>query len=174
MEIDVRRDQAAQAAAAEVADRSRPGRRGEEAVDHRTQRLRLRGVGAPGVTRRPARGVEEGAVDRAPAARERRAVEEAVLVERRRQRLDLLGGDQLALAPHDLRLDVDDRMLAVEECDDPKEPDRKHDDRGGVARRIAQRDVALALVLDRKGLDRPQARRGRSAHGSRKFRADAT
>jgi len=97
-----------------------------------------------------------------------------VLVERRRQRLDLLGGDQLALAPHDLRLDVDDRMLAVEECDDPEEPDRKHDDRGGVARRIAQRDVALALVLDRKGLDRPQARRGRSAHGSRKFRADAT
>ena len=174
MEIDVRRDQAAHAAAAEVADRSRPGRRGEEAVDHRAQRRRLGGVGAPGVTRRPARGVEEGAVDRVPAAPERRAVEESVLVECRRQRLDLLGADQLAVAPHDLGLDVDDRMLPVEERDDPEEPDRKHDDRGGVARRIAQRDVALALVLDGKGLDRPEARRRRLAHGSRKFRADAT
>ena len=50
--------------------------------------------------------------------------------------------------------------------------DRQHDDLGDVASRIAQRDVPLAFLLDRKCLDRPEP--GRVAHGFRKLRAEAT
>ena len=65
-----------------------------------------------------------------------------------------------------------DRMLAIEQCEDLDQIDRQHDDLGDVASRIAQRDVPLAFLLDRKCLDRPEPRR--VAHGFRKLRADAT
>ena len=80
--------------------------------------------------------------------------------------------DLLAVALLQLGLDGGDRVLAVEECEDLDQIDRQHDDRGDVARRVAQRHVPLALLLDRERLDRAESRR--VAHGFRKLRADAT
>ena len=71
-----------------------------------------------------------------------------------------------------LGLDGGDRVLTVEQREDLDQIDRQHDDLGDVASRIAQRDVPLAFLLDRKCLDRPEPRR--VAHGFRKLRADAT
>ena len=86
--------------------------------------------------------------------------------------LEARAGDPLAVALEQLGLDGGDRMLAVEQREDLDQIDRQHDDLGDVAGRVPQRDVPLALLLDRERLDRPESRR--VAHGFRKLRADAT
>src|SRR3990167_8324019 len=151
----------------------RPLRRREARVEGGVERVRLRRVGAARVGGGPQRRLEERAVHGGPPRRKALALEEALRVERVGDGLDLLAREQLAVAPHHRRLDVGDRVLAVEERDDLEEHARQEDDRVRVARRVAQRDARLPLVLDGEGIDLPQAGRG-LAHGVRKFRAAAT
>jgi len=82
-----------------------------------------------------------------------------VRVERLGDPLDLLAGDELAVAAHHRRLDVGHRVRAVEQRDDLEEHPGEQDDRVGVARRVAQRDAGPSLVLDREGVDVAQPRR---------------
>ena len=96
-----------------------------------------------------------------------------MLVERGDQLLDVIARHRLAWPPADPGLDVADVVITVEQRQNVEQPDRQHDHRGGVAGRVAQREVALTVLLDGKRLDRAQPRGG-AAHGSRKFNADAT
>ena len=58
------------------------------------------------------------------------------------------------------------RVLAVEEGDQVEQRPRQHRDLVGEAGGIPQRDAALPFVLDRKGLDSPQARIAGGAHSA--------
>src|SRR5882724_8292604 len=96
---------------------------------------------------------------RVGAARlEGRALEEPVLVERLRELLDARGLLHLALVAKDRLLDLGEVVASVEERDDLEQRAREHHDRRRVAGGIAQRQEALALVLDGERLDAAQAR----------------
>jgi len=110
------------------------------------------------VGRGPVRRRAELRFDGGLALGEARGVEEALLVQARDDAFDLGGGDQTAVALHHHRLDVDQRVLAVEQRDDLEQRAREQHDGVGVAGRVAQRDDTPALVLDGKGVDVPQAR----------------
>src|SRR5436190_2223911 len=98
--------------------------------------------------RRPRRGGAELGLDRRLPLGEARAVEESVLVEARDDALDLLRGHRATVLAQHRRLHVDQRVLAVEERDDLEEWSRQQHDGFRESRGIAQRDYALALVLD--------------------------
>ena len=101
---------------------------------------------------RPPRELEKLAIDPGAPRVERRALEEAVSVERGGELEDLRRVDQLAVSPHDRRLDVGDAVLAVEQRDDLEQRHRDHHDRLGVACRISQGEKPLPVVIDREGL----------------------
>ena len=130
----------------------------EEAVEHRTQGRAVGRVRDAGMAGRPCRRREERAVDLGAARLEGRALEEPVLVERLRELLDARGLHHLALVAKDRLLDLGDVVASVEERDDLEQRAREHHDRRRVAGGIAQRQEALALVLDRERLDAAQAR----------------
>src|SRR3990167_7272575 len=121
------------------------GGRGRERGGEGGGRARVGAARVGGGARRPR---QERGVDGGPARREAGAVEKAVRVERPRGALDRLGRHRRAVAPPERGLDLGHRVLAVEEGDDLEEARRQQDDRVGVARRIAKRDAALAVVLD--------------------------
>ena len=160
VKVDVRRDQRADGLRAGTAavDRPRALGRDEEAVEHRTQGRAVGRVRAAGMAGRPCRRREERAVDLGAARLEGRALEEPVLVERLRELLDARGLHHLALVAKDRLLDLGDVVASVEERDDLEQRAREHHDRRRVAGGIAQRQEALALVLDRERLDAAQAR----------------
>ncbi len=107
---------------------------------------------------RTAGRAEERVVDRSTAAGEGRALEKAVRVELADELREICSrAHLLAVALEQPAWIVRDRMLAVEQRDDLDQIDRQHDDLGDVASRIAQRDVPLAFLLDRKCLDRAAA-----------------
>ena len=182
MEIDVRCDERAdrRASPRRAVDRSRPLRRGEEAVDHRGQRRRISRIRAARVAGRPHRRRQERAVDVGTPRLEARSLEKPVLVERLRQLLHAREVDVLAALAQDRLLDRIDVVRAVEERDDLEQRHRQHHDGGRVAGGIAQRQVTLAVVLDGERLDAAQARSARGApvrrpaHGSRYANAAAT
>src|SRR6266446_6665695 len=74
---------------------------------------------------RARRGLEERVIDRGPALREVRTVEEALLVEGVGDLGDPLARDELPVLPHDRSLNVGDRVLAVEERHDLKKDSRQ-------------------------------------------------
>ena len=90
-----------------------------------------------------------------PALVEARTLHGAGLVETRDQGLELGARHQLVVASHQLGLDVDHRVAAVEERHDLDHAAGQHDHRGRVAGGIAERQELLALVVDRKRLDGP-------------------
>ena len=77
----------------------------------------------------------------------------------------------LAVAPSQLRLDVEDRALAIEERQHLEERQRQEQDRRRVARRVAEGDEPLSLVLDREGLEGTEPGRV-LVHRLRKFKTD--
>ncbi len=84
--------------------------------------------------------------------------------------------NDLGVATHQLGLDVDEGVGAIEERHDLDDASGQHDDRRRVAGGIAERDELLPFVLDRKGLDGPEPRvlgahASGLAHPSRYFRA---
>src|SRR5438046_2159672 len=95
-------------------------------------------------------------VDAREASREARCVEGAVLVETRDDALELGRRHDLAVLAHHGGLDVDHRVVAVEEGDDLEKRSGQQDDGRRVAGGIAQRDHALPLVLDGKRLHRAE------------------
>src|SRR4030095_9498689 len=96
---------------------------------------------------------EEFVVDGGASLGEGRTLEESVPLEGLGNLLDLSSLDQLSVAAHHRRLDVRDRMLAVEERDDVEQRPVQQHDRRRVAGGIAQRQAPPALVLDGKRLD---------------------
>jgi hypothetical protein len=141
-------------------------RRREEAVHRAAQLVGVARVRAARVRRRARRRRAELRLERRLPLREARRVEEAVLVEARDDALDLRGRDETPVLAHDDRLHVDERVLAVEHRDDLEQRPGQEHDRGGDARRIAQRDDALPLVLHGKRLDVAETRQ-RLAHAPR-------
>src|SRR2546429_4608129 len=100
------------------------GRR-EEAVEERVDLGGIQRIGAAAVGGRARRGLEERVIDRGPALREMRTVEEALLVEGVGDLGDPLARDELPVLPHDRSLNVGDRVLAVEERHDLKKDSRQ-------------------------------------------------
>ena len=174
MVVDVGRDHAAHLGRGRrrPVDRPRPIRRREESVEHRAQLGGLARVRSAGVRGRTGRRSQEAAVDDGAPVGKPRAVEESLLVERLGDLLDLSPLDELTVTAHDGGLDVGDRVLAVEEGHDLEEGPVQQDDRVRVAAWVAKGDAGPSLVLDGKGLHRPQPG-NRLAH-SRKFSAEAT
>jgi len=130
------------------------------------------GVGRARRRRGPCRRREKPFVDDGSPIGEGGAVEETLLVEGLGDVLDLPALQQLAVAAHDGRLDVRDRVLAVEQGDDLEQGAVQQDDRVGVAAGITERDAGSSLVLDGEGFHGPQPG-DRLAH-CRKFSAEAT
>ena len=172
--VDVGRDHPAhfRLGRSSAVDRPRPVRRREEALEHPKELGGVPRVGSAGVGGRTGRRSEEAAVDDGAPVGKARALEESLLVERLGDLLDLSPLDELAVTAHHDGLDVSHRVLAVEERHDLEEGSVEQDDRVRVAAGIAQGDARPPLVLDGKGLHRPQPRH-LIAH-SRKFRAEAT
>ena len=123
--------------------------------------------------RRACRRAEEVPVHGRPALGEARAVEKPLVVERVGDRLDALARQQRPVPSHDRLLDLEDRVLAVEERDDLQQRRRQDDDRVGVPRGIAERDTGAALVLDGEGVHPAETRKG-FGHYERKVSAEAT
>jgi hypothetical protein len=96
-----------------------------------------------------------------------------VLVQRRDQLADLLARHRLAVLALDLGLHRGDVVHAVEQREDLDHTHGQQDDRWRVPGRIAHRQVALPVLLDREHVDAAQAWKW-SAHRLRKFRDDAT
>src|SRR2546427_617069 len=106
--------------------RSRGGRRRSR---WRFRSATSRSSSAPCSSRRSSssarRGLEERVIDRGPALREMRTVQEALLVEGVGDLGDPLARDELPVLPHDRSLNVGDRVLAVEERHDLKKDSRQ-------------------------------------------------
>src|SRR4029077_14586289 len=138
----------------------------EEARDLLAQRLRLARVGAAGVRGRPRRALPERVVGRATPRAEALAVEEARIVELIDQGADLIDRGRLPVTVAQDLADRLDRVLPVEERDQVEQRPRQHRDLVGEAGGITQRDAVLPLVLDREGLDSPQARIADAGHSA--------
>ena len=82
--------------------------------------------------------------------------EEARLVERLDEAADLLGRRRLAVTGAQDLLDLGHRVLAVEERDQVEQRERKHRHLVGEPRGIAERDPALAVLLDGKRIEHPE------------------
>src|SRR6185503_19010662 len=130
---------------------------GEEPGDLGTEGVGLPGVGAARVGRGADGALSEGILGRAAPRLEARAIQEAGVVEPLGQAPDLLDGRRLTVAAADDLLDRLQRMLAVEQRDQIEERPGQDRDLVGEAGGIPQGDAALPLVLDREGLDSPQA-----------------
>ena len=174
VEVDVWRDHGPHLGPADPAavDRARPGRRREESIDHRSELFGVGRVRRAGVGGRTGRGREKAVVDGGATFGEARTVEESLLIQSLGDLLELSPLNEPPVTAHHRRLDVGDRVLAVEERHDVEEGSVQQDDRRRVAGGIAQGHTLPALVLDGKGFDPAQAGRG-LAHAWRKFRADA-
>jgi len=72
----------------------------------------------------------------------------------------------VAVTPAQDLADPLDRVLPVEEGDQVEQGARQHRDLVGEAGGIPQGDAALPFVLDRKGLDSPQARIAGAGHSA--------
>src|SRR5262249_30325818 len=96
------------------------GRR-EEPVEHRAKLAGLPRVGSIGVSGRTDGRGEEARVDEGAPVGEARTVEEALLVERLGDLLDLTPLDELTVPLHHDGLDIGDAVRAVEEGDDLQE-----------------------------------------------------
>jgi hypothetical protein len=122
---------------------------------------------------RPHRRGEEFPFDgRAPGVKTL-AVEKAVLVQRRRQLDYPLPLYLLSRVAEDGGADVVDRVLAVEERHDLQQGHGQHRHRRREAGGIAQREIALPLVIDGECLDRAQPRAA-GDHDLKKRTAEAT
>jgi hypothetical protein len=136
----------------------------------------------------PGGGAAIALVDGLAPRPEAGAVEQAGLVELGDHPADLLGARGGAVTAREDGLDVAHGALAIEQRDQVDQGPGQQDDPRGHARGVAQREQALAILVDGKGVEVAQARPeeravslvghgGAQARGqalSRNFRADAT
>jgi hypothetical protein len=173
--VDVRGDDTAHrrpAGATLPPDRSRAGRRGKETLHGAAKVVRVARIGASGVRGRALGSGQELGVDGPAPLRETLILEKAMGVEGAHDLLDLLPADHLTVAAHDLRLDVDDGVFAVEERHDGQERPGEHEHRRCVPGRITHADELLTVLLDGKSLDVAAKTRALDHTLSRKFRAE--
>ena len=112
------------------------------------------------MSRRSRRAREPRLLDAGAGARRSRTVEEAGVVEPLGEagRSPRGPGTSVAVARPDDLVDLGHGSLAVEERDDVEGGNGEEDDLLGEARRVAEPDEPLAVLLDREGFERPEPR----------------
>ena len=93
-----------------------------------------------------------------PAFGKARAIQEAVLVQHPEDFFQSLLEEQLSVAAHIHRLDVQDRVLAVKEGNNVKKREREQEHRLGEAGGITKPDHLPAVGLQGKALKRAESR----------------
>jgi hypothetical protein len=135
----------------------RPFRVNEEAVDLAAEEVGFARVRGTRVSGGPRGAREPRLFDPAPACREARAVEEARLVEARREGGDVLQPRRLlAMSDRDDAVDLGHGVLPVEQRDDVERWNGQENDLLGEAGRVAERDEPLAVLLHRERFERPE------------------